>query len=68
MPQKNKKRKQEVTEPVVIRTHHEQQQGESSTVKEVRHGSRMDQVREGRLHRIHDKRVDDEEEMPQKKA
>ena len=58
LSKKNKDRKQSISEPVAIRQHHDRQQGECYSPKEVKHGDRVDQVRDGHLHRIHDKRVD----------
>ena len=60
MSKKNKDRKQSISEPVAIHQHHDHQQGECCSPKEVKHGDRVDQVRDGHLHRIHDKRVETE--------
>jgi len=63
MSDTRKHRKNSVSDFQNVRSHHDYQSGESCAKKTVKHGDRMDSVRDGRSHRINNKRVTSSEEQ-----
>jgi len=64
MPTNKINRKRLQHEDIAIHSHKDKQSGDECVKKTVLHGNRADYVRDGKLHRIHDKRVTQESSDP----